>query len=153
MEIKVEIGGIQAAKGQLKALERELRAAAKHGVQRSMDTVERAIKNKLREKTHPRNTQTPSAPGEPPALITGAMMRSVRGNAPRWTDRNTVVGRVAPHVVQSRIQELGGVTGRGHRTHLPPRPYVSPAVAERRDTVRRIFEQEFAAAIRTVLGG
>jgi phage gpG-like protein len=31
-------------------------------------------------------------------------------------------------VVYSRIQELGGRTGRNHATYLPPRPYMRPAL-------------------------
>lgn len=164
MEITVRAKDVQAAKAKLGALKRELRAAVKHAVQRSMDTAELTMKRKLAEKSHPRKTKTPSLPGEPPALITGAMRRSVRQRGPTPDGPDAYVGRVGPRAAQSRIQELGGyvrkAAHKGHigpmreegYIHLPARPYAAPTEKEIRGKVEAIFEQEIEAAIRRVLG-
>jgi phage gpG-like protein len=72
---------------------------------------------------------TNSPPGSPPALVSGALRGSVRPEPPVSSGTRCVVV-VGGTVVYARIQELGGWAGRGHRSHLPPRPYLKPA-AER----------------------
>jgi len=108
--------------------------------------AEREIKLTLSATSHPRLTATPSLPGEPPSLISGQLRRSVRrtysgGSSTRWTTR------VAPTTVYARIQELGGLTGRGHRTRLPARPYVRPALARGEDKIRAAAVKAFRRAI------
>jgi hypothetical protein len=88
--------------------------------------AEREIKKTLRTSSHPRGTPSPSAPGSPPSLVSGALRRSVRAGRPRQTGAARWETATAPTIVYSRIHELGGWTGRGHRTYLPPRPYVAP---------------------------
>lgn len=117
------------------ALDRIL-AAAEHytpdAVQEVADQSRNEMIRLLNLKSHPPGTKTPSLPGEPPARISGALSRSVhsthveRTGAWRWEAR----ARPTNPPIYGRIQELGGVTGRGHRTHLPPRPYASRALAE-----------------------
>jgi phage gpG-like protein len=85
------------------------------------------IQRQLSLSSHPPRTKTPSAPGEPPSMITGALRGSVNqtqsfGDVGHWEVHR------APTTVYARIQELGGWTGRGHLTYLPPRPYVRPAL-------------------------
>ena len=67
-----------------------------------------------------------SPPGEPPALRSGLLRDSVY-------QRTVELGtgyqeRVFPSAVYARIHELSGWTGAGHRTFLPRRPYVGPAL-------------------------
>ena len=86
----------------------------------------RETQTELSRASHPKGTPTPSAPGSPPAIVRGDLRRRVRakpvtGGPLRW---ETTVGST---VVYARIHELGGDTGRGHRTHLPARPYLRPA--------------------------
>lgn len=88
--------------------------------------VETAIKNQLRTSSHPKRTPTPSAPGDPPSLVSGNLMRSITVHGPTG-GLGTYTSQIGPTAIYGRIQELGGTTGRGHRTHLPPRPYVDPA--------------------------
>lgn len=70
-----------------------------------------------------------SPPGTPPAYVDGDLQASVRKTeesgpgAVAWVD-------IAPTTVYARIQELGGVSGAGHRAHLAPRPYVRPALTQ-----------------------
>jgi len=87
----------------------------------------RATMLQLGLSSHVKGTPTPSQPGMPPAMVGGDLRRSVRadpvtGAGTRW---QTQVGATT---VYARIHELGGNAGRGHKTHLPPRPYLRPAL-------------------------
>lgn len=113
--------------------------------------AERGIKAKLGERSHPRGTPTPSAPGQPPALITGTLRRSVIGQPARRIGAGRWEAAVGPTAVQARIQELGGRTGRNHATTLPPRPSVRPAVSQLRATGR--LDAVAAAAFRRATYG
>jgi phage gpG-like protein len=81
------------------------------------------MRRKLGLRTHAPGTPTPSAPGTPPAHVSGRLGSSVLTSGPYggggvWTAYS------GPHgVVYAAIQNFGGVAGRGHKTHLPPRPY------------------------------
>lgn len=133
-----------------------LRAYGRHAVERggpaaaaAMATeAERAMKAKLSERSHPPRTPTPSPPGSAPAIITGTLRRSVTGTPPRQTGTYRWETTAGPTVVYSRIQELGGRTGRNHATYLPPRPYVSPAMRELRASGRlsKVATDAFARA-------
>jgi phage gpG-like protein len=81
----------------------------------------------LSRKTHPLGTPTPSKPGEPPALITGALRGSVYPEPVTAGGlRASVI--IGGHVIYARIHELGGMAGYEHKSHLPPRPYLRPGV-------------------------
>lgn len=121
--------------------------------------VERSVKKILRTYTHPEGTPTTSPPGQPPALVTGTLMRSIKVRGPYPGKRRyTYRGTVGPTAVYSRIQELGGrvrVRGRGHvgpqtersYARLPARPYVKPATDRVRRDVRRVFQRRWGAAL------
>lgn len=112
--------------------ERLLAAAARIDVETKVATtaagaiVETAIKEQLRTTSHPKRTLTPSAPGQPPSLISGNLMRSIIVRGPTGAG-GVYAAQIGPTAIYGRIQELGGTTGRGHRTLLPSRPYVAPA--------------------------
>jgi len=100
--------------------------ATREGVLLMAHRTEAATKRTLATSSHGRRTPTPSNPGEPPSMISGNLMRSIAvqgpvGLAGAWE------ASVGPTAVYGRIQELGGRTGRGHRTTLPPRPYLEPS--------------------------
>lgn len=78
--------------------------------------------------SHPRGTPTPSRPGEPPSLITGALRRSVTFTPAAPAGPGLATATVGATTVYARIQELGGMAGRGHHTHVSARPYLQPAV-------------------------
>lgn len=58
--------------------------------------------------SHSRGTRTTSAPGEPPALVTGALKRSVALEPAIRTGPYTARSAVMPRIIYARIQELGG---------------------------------------------
>lgn len=94
--------------------------------------------------SHPPQTKTPSPPGQPPALVTGTLRRSVRVDPAHGS--GVAVAHVAPHTVYARIQEAGGdiypvrarylrwtedgVVHYSRHVHLPERPYMAPATRE-----------------------
>ena len=109
-----------------------LQATAEPGAKKAVGNMaavgERAIKLELSRSSHSPGTKTPAkAYADPPSLISGRLRASVRLTR-MYQSGSTWVAHVAPTTVYARIQELGGVTGWEHRTHLPPRPYVRPAV-------------------------
>jgi|SRR5581483_10447761 len=114
--------------------------------------AERGIKAKLSQRAHPRGTPTPSAPGQPPAIITGTLRRSVTGQPPQRTGAYRWEAAVGPTAVQGRIQEFGGRTGCHYATTLPPRPYARPAVSQLRAS-GRLDEVAATAFRRAVHGG
>jgi phage gpG-like protein len=106
--------------------------------------VMRAVQEELGKTSHDPGTATPSQPGEPPSLITGQLRRSV---IMKTKGRGHI--QVGATAVYARIQELGGDAGRGHRSHLPPRPYLAPAV--KRLAASGALTKAAAKVIRTLL--
>jgi hypothetical protein len=106
----------------------------------------------LVQSSHPRGTPTSAAPGEPPALVSGALRRSARLFPAVSSGAYKAKSRVAPLIKYARIQEMGGVVqalhtyvdrhgrvqqgflrwGSGDSVHfakrvrIPPRPYMRP---------------------------
>jgi phage gpG-like protein len=90
---------------------------------RAMGTVmERQVVTELGRASHARNAATTAAPGSPPAMVTGALRRSVK--TVEVAPGHVEVGATTAY---ARIQELGGTAGRGGATTLPARPYLRPA--------------------------
>ena len=126
-EINVE--GLTELRARLTAAAGRLDSETHTATSAAAAVAEKAVKEQLRQSSHQKGTVTPADPGQPPSLITGNLMRSVAINGP--TGRaGAYKAEIGPTAVYGRIQELGGNTGRGHRTHLPRRPYVQPAWAE-----------------------
>lgn len=113
--------------------------------------VERTMKAKLTEATHPAGTPTTSSPGSPPALVTGQLRRGVRIDGPVRVGPAVWKASIGPTSVYSRIQELGGTAGRGGISHLPRRPFVAPTLVEL--TASGQLRDVYMAAWRTALGG
>jgi phage gpG-like protein len=83
----------------------------------------REVQRQLGLTEHSLGTATPSQPGEPPSLVTGQLRRSVV-----MVPKGPGHVQVGATTVYARIQELGGDAGRDHASHLPPRPYLAPAL-------------------------
>lgn len=106
----------------------------------------RLVTSTLIRYTHPPQTKTPSPPGQPPALVTGTLRRSVRPVYAAGAPGGVATSFVAPHTVYARIQEYGGhiypvrakflrwvedgVMHFAKHVYLPPRPYMRPTTAE-----------------------
>ena len=140
MALRVDVEALLAG---LNALGARSELAAMAGAKAGAAVAEKAIKQQLSIYSHRKGTPTPSPHGSPPAVVSGALRRSV------GTEARAGYMRVGPSVVYGRIQELGGTTGRGHRTTLPPRPYVQPAY----NTSYGEMQTAVLAAIRRTLLG
>jgi phage gpG-like protein len=105
------------------------------------------IQRKLGQRSHARGTPTPSAPGTPPARISGALQGSIHATPPEGGG-GLWYAYVGPRgVVYAGIQQRGGVAGRNHASHLPPRPYMGVDAALTR------ISQAGAAAFYRAIGG
>lgn len=81
-------------------------------------------------------TQTPAAPGAPPAVMTGTLRRSVtvvRGVS-TGTFASTIVG---PHTVYAKTQEFGGIHHGSPLMWLWVK-YIGPAEVRRRNWLRTV---------------
>ncbi|MFD2421675.1 hypothetical protein [Amycolatopsis pigmentata] len=116
-------------------------AATRAAVAKGAHTIEAKAKDELTTSSHEKGTPTPSRPGEPPSLITGTLRRSVRVEGPTG-EGQTFTAKVGPTAVYGRIQELGGVAGRGSR--LPPRPYMKPAVEKSAEELKALFREAWS---------
>lgn len=115
-----------------------LEAATKAGLGLVAHRAEAAVKQELARKGHDRGTPTPSAPGEPPARVSGDLLRHIKVQSPTGA-AGTYTAAVGPTMVYGRIQELGGVAGRGHHITLPARPYMAPALTASKMDIQAIM--------------
>ena len=139
--------------GLLEALKARVEAAAVPVVDAIAETYkEHLVGYTLHESgSHPPVTQTPAAPGRPPAFMTGQLAGSVT-KTPGAGGGGIAESTVSPHTIYAGTQEYGGVhTGSPfmalwiryigyaevkrrkwlrHTVKIPPRPYMSTAVAE-----------------------
>lgn len=160
-EFPLRISGIAGA------LQARAAAAAADAMAAEFHTVLTDVT--LRTATHRAATRTPSAPGQPPALVTGTLRRSAR-IVPAVASGPRAVSSVRMGTVYARIQELGGDisvkrakvlynkrTKQAFGTHvrLPARPYMKPTrdalLASRRLQMRAA--QAVAAVAREAAGG
>ncbi|MCI3277658.1 hypothetical protein [Streptomyces cylindrosporus] len=111
--------------------------------------LEAEIKTTLATSSHPRGTPTPSRPGEPPSLVTGTLRRSISVKGPHPLGLGRWEAQIGPTAIYGRIQELGGVTGRGHSTTLPARPFVQPSYTKLVSTgaLARVYHEAWRSAI------
>ncbi len=113
------------------------------------DLVEARARTNLGLTSHARGTPTPSAPGQPPARIDGTLQDSWKHTLPIPDGIGGWVCELSSGLVYSLIQEVGGWAGRGHRSHLPPRPYLRPAVdaAAASGEIRDAYLRAWTAAL------
>lgn len=126
----------------------EVEAATRTATAQAAQLVKNEMQKQLRLTTHPKGTPTPSAPGEPPALVTGQLRRSIRVQTLKIAP-GVYQAKIGPTTVYGRVQELGGATGRGGRTNLPARPYVKPTEAAMvgSDRLAAFFRDKWRAAM------
>lgn len=163
MEITLTTTGYTEWVGAVDAIIAALRPAAERAVSRGLDEVDRSAALVLSAKSHPELTPTPSLPGEPPALVTGNLVRSYTTLGPYWLDETVVEGQVGPTAVYAAIQEFGGeihainypqlgnpeVGFFGPSVTLPARPYVGPAADGAHEEIMHIWREEISEALRT----
>lgn len=120
-----------------------LRAPAERAVLKASLKFERGIKQKLTN-TIPRTGRMygdhqASAPGEPPALLSGALRQSITHTMPSWDQDNKVSADVGTSLVYAAILEWGGIAGNGAR--ILPRPYIEATFFEMQDELEAILAE------------
>ena len=146
MSFGVEVHGADELASALDRLKTRVHEATRRAVQTAMGSAQEQAQVLLSLTSHPPRTPTPSTPGSPPSRITGALGGSLSPTGPLDSDGG-YTGQIGPTAVYARIQELGGVTGAGHRTRLPPRPYMQPTYDLLRGRVARIFADAWRSAL------
>lgn len=147
--IRVETYGFDEWRTALRLKEVAITRATRTATRQAATHLERAYKQTLRLRSHRRGTPTPSPPGEPPAKISGHLGRSVRSTRVRLVRRGVFESQIGPTAVYSRIQELGGITGNGYRTHLPARPYIKPTNRAQLAAVHEFYRRAWEEALRS----
>jgi phage gpG-like protein len=145
-DISVSVTGADEFAAALDALQQRMHSATRKATKDGLKLLERRAHSQLSRYYHPPNTPTPSPPGEPPARITGHLRGSLSPTGPVPTGGG-FTGQLGPTAVYSRIQELGGQTGRNHSVTLPPRPYLKPAVLGARSDLARIYLEAWRRAM------
>lgn len=79
-----------------------------------------------------------SAPGEPPASLTGKLRQSITHSDPQWEGDNVWV-EVGTAIAYAAILEYGGVTWNGGR--ILPRPYMESTFLREEENIYRIMEE------------
>jgi hypothetical protein len=141
----IYVRGVEKVSLALRRIRETSESHGKDALSTSLHHIARHQRTLLSLGWHPRGTKTGSVPPEPPWRISGDFSRSVKVREPqlRLTWRGILwEGWVGASVVYSRIHELGGWTGRGHRTYLPPRPSLRPAWRLSQPQVRTTFYHE-----------
>jgi len=138
----VIVKGLREAIAALEEKNAQIDAATKLATAKVLHLIEKRTKDKLGQRSHQRGTPTPSGPGEPPALITGNLWRSISVFGPDAVGAGAWRGAVGPTAIYGRVQELGG----GPR-NLPARPSLTPSYEELRLDIPAIYREAWTAAI------
>lgn len=147
MEYTARVDGIPQWRNAMRETLRALDGASRRATTDGANLVERETKLILRLKSHRPGTPTPSQPGEPPALITGFLARSNETRPARRAGPFQWRSQSGPTAVYSRIHELGGWTGPGHRIYLPPRPYMRPVNERVRGPIHDHYQRRWAEVL------
>ena len=147
MGVEAQVDGDEAWGTAADALLERVRAATDTGVDDGLALIQQEAQRNLSLTSHPPRTPTPSRPGDPPALISGALRRAVKARRDR-RGPDVFSGGVGPAIVYGPIQERGGWAGAGHRSYLPPRPYLRPAALVAAPKVRKLFADAWTRAIK-----
>ncbi len=140
MDVAVNVQGADQLAAALDQMALRVRTATRSAAKDGIRLVQRRALVQLSRYAHAPNTPTPSPPGQPPARISGHLRGSLSPTGPYPTGAG-FGGKLGPTAVYSRIQELGGQTGRNHSVTLPPRPYMRPTHAQliADGSLRRVF--------------
>jgi len=135
MSVRIDVES-KATLAALKNLEEDVQdRATQVAIMQAGLVLEREAKLMLTKSgRHPKGTPTPSAPGSPPAIVTGSLRASVKTTEPQREGMGNYSVMVGPTVIYARVQELGG----GPR-NLPARPYMQPAAEQSLGAVREAY--------------
>lgn len=133
--------GIREAQASLAKQQRKIDFAM-HGVIKLMSLeVVRTAKDSMRQ-AHQPNTPTPAIKGNPPAVITGNLKRSIKYNTAR-VGFGSYIAQVGPTMIYGRRVELPEPAGFNY-------PYMATAarVLQQNGRLRQIYLQGVTAALK-----
>lgn len=140
-----------------------LPAAILRGLRNGLRVAEGLVKNKylVRGVYYPNNPSKgqrldpPNPPPGPLKIRSGDLVRTVRLADMRFDGRRLIGGLRAgdSRIRYARIHELGGYAGRGRRTQIRPRPYLTPALVEARPQIERAITVEMLRLAKVTLAG
>lgn len=135
MSVKINVDSSSTLSA-LKNLSNEIaEKASQTAIMQAGLLLERETKLMLtRSGRHKAGTPTPAAPGQPPAIVTGALRASVKTQEPKREGFGTYSVEVGPTIVYGRVQELGGGP-----SNLPARPYLLPALERSLGSIRETY--------------
>lgn len=144
--IGISIGKWEGLDGMGDAEMKKLRAPAERAVKRASMHFEGAVKKTLSGKRSGRiysvgkrgRKHQASAPGEPPASLTGKLRQSITRSDPVW-DGWSVSASIGSALPYARRLEFGGVDRRGVR--ILPRPYFAPTSLREGPAIDKILEE------------
>lgn len=137
----IVVKGLHEAIAALQAKGAAVDAATRVATATVLEMMGRAAKEQLAKTSHSKGTPTPSAPGEPPSLVSGNLRNSIAVKGPDSIPGG-YQGQVGPTAVYGRVQELGGGPRR-----LPARPYMQPAYDSLKDKIPGIYRNAWLAAV------
>jgi phage gpG-like protein len=146
-QIAVRLIGVSEFRASLDEMVEGVRAASELSVKQAAALVEREVKTELKQTAHKKGTPTPSAPGSPPSTVSGTLARSEQTEGPEEIGFGHYEAKVGPTIIYGRIQELGGMAGKDHKSKLPPRPSLGPAVDARQSAILAIAVRNVQAAL------
>lgn len=127
--VGAKVEGVEEYKAALRTLRARLDVETRSATREAAETMKSRIQDMLHLTEHPPHTPTPAPPGTPPSWITGHLSDTTTVRGPYLETTNRWTAEVGPTAEYSRIQELGGYSGRP-RVYLPPRPYITPTLLE-----------------------
>lgn len=118
-----------------------LRKPAERAIIKACIRFEKAVKMALKGPRSGRiyGDHQASAPGEAPALLTGALRNSITHTMPVWDEDNAVTAEVGTTIAYGAILEWGGIAGNGAR--ILPRPYMESTFLLMQDELESILKE------------
>lgn len=133
--------GFEAMRERLREILGRVERVTPEAITRAGFEVQREAQRLLSLSSHAPGTPTPSAPGQPPSMISGALRRSITVEPPMHTAEGWSI-YVGPTIVYGRVQELGGGP-----SNLPARPYMAPAWLVVGPKIKDILEDAWSNAV------
>lgn len=97
----------------------------------------------------------PNPPPGPLKIRTGDLRRGIQIVTPTPAGRGTwVSGLETKGIAYGRIHELGGVAGAGHRSRIPARPYLEPAISKASESglIQALVDEEVISLANRIIG-
>ena len=142
----IHLEGLSEFNAALSEIVKSVDIATTLAVTKAGNVVKKNAQTGLALRSHPKGTWSPSPPGDAPALVTGALRRSITVKVSR-EGISGAKAEIGPTIIYGRIQELGGNAGRHGSVHLPPRPYMKPALEYSVPEMSRIYYEAWQAAM------